>query len=169
MRILGIDPGLATVGYGVIDVHGPRDLECISYGCIRTASNLSMGARLRIIYDDMQELIRRYEPDQASVEKLYFKQNVSTGIQVAQARGIILLAIEQNEVPFEEYAPVQVKSRILGYGHAEKHQMQYMVANTLGLEKRPKPDDAADGLALAICHHYSAKNSKNIWLQGKVS
>ena len=79
------------------------------------------------------------------------------------------MAIEQNEVPFEEYAPVQVKSRILGYGHAEKHQMQYMVANTLGLEKRPKPDDAADGLALAICHHYSAKNSKNIWLQGKVS
>ena len=79
------------------------------------------------------------------------------------------MALEQHEVPFEEYAPVQVKSRILGYGHAEKHQMQYMVTNTLGLEKRPKPDDAADGLALAICHHYSSKSTKNLWLQGKVS
>ena len=159
MRVLGIDPGLATVGYGLIDTDGLRKIECISYGCIKTPANLSMGARLRIIFDDMQELISRYKPDQGSVEKLFFKQNVSNGIQVAQARGIILLTLEQHEIPFKEYAPVQVKSRLVGYGHAEKHQIQYVVANTLGLEKKPKPDDAADGLALAICHHYSSKNS----------
>lgn len=165
MRVLGIDPGLATVGYGIIDTNGIKDIECISYGCIKTPASLSMGARLRIIYDDMQELIARYQPDQASVEKLFFKQNVSNGIQVAQARGIILLALEQHEIPFEEYAPVQVKSRLIGHGHAEKHQIQYIVASTLGLQKKPKPDDAADGLALAICHHYSFRSTLSAGFQ----
>ena len=155
MRLLGIDPGLATVGYGVVDVLSGGQLECVSYGCIKTNASLSLSARLQIIYNDMGQLLDRYQPIEVAVEKLFFNTNVTTGIDVSQARGVIMLRIAQFESEIFEYTPLQVKSKVLGYGRAEKKQVQYMVQNVLKLKKRPRPDDAADGLALAICHYYS--------------
>jgi crossover junction endodeoxyribonuclease RuvC len=155
MIILGIDPGLAIVGYGVIKVRSRQDMDCISYGCIRTEAGYPVSTRLQVIYEDMLQLLERYQPDQVAIERLYFKQNITTGIQVACAMGVILLALQQKGLIPSEYNPNQVKSRILGHGHAEKHQIQYMVQKVLKLDEKPKPDDAADGLAVALCHHYS--------------
>lgn len=156
MRILGIDPGLATIGYGVIDARGPREMDCVSYGAIKTPAGTPIETRLNIIFEDMGELIERYKPQVASVEKLFFKKNVTTGIQVAQARGVVLLSLCRKDVPFFEYTPMQIKSRVLGYGLGEKSQIQYIIQRVLNLAEKPKPDDAADGLALAICHHYAS-------------
>ncbi|PCJ20749.1 MAG: crossover junction endodeoxyribonuclease RuvC [Candidatus Cloacimonadota bacterium] len=155
MIILGIDPGLATIGYGVIDVDKNGKMDCLSYGCIKTESYHSLSTRLRIIYEDMKEIIEKYSPKQVSIEKIFFNKNVTTGISVSHARGVILLAVEQSEIPITEYTPLQLKSKVVGYGHAEKKQVQYMVKNILSLEEVPKPDDAADGLALAICYAYA--------------
>ena len=155
MKILGIDPGLATVGYGVIEVLGPRKMECISYGSIRTQSHQAFPLRLRILFEDLKEILERYNPEEVAVERLFFSQNVTTGIQVAHARGVLLLRLEMDGKPLYEYTPLQIKSRVVGYGHAQKHQIQSMVQRILKLEKLPKPDDAADGLAVAICHYYA--------------
>jgi len=158
VRILGIDPGLATIGYGCVDILGAGKLRCVTYGCIRTEPYHSLATRLRIIHDDLSELIKLYKPSEAAVEKLYFNKNVTTGISVSHARGVLLLGLEQTGIPVHEYTPLQVKSKVVGYGFGEKSQIQYMVSKILNLSKRPSPDDAADGLALAICHHFSQKN-----------
>jgi crossover junction endodeoxyribonuclease RuvC len=155
VKILGIDPGLATVGYGVIEILGPRKMACISYGSIRTQSHQAFPLRLRILFDDLKEILERYNPEEVAVERLFFSQNVTTGIQVAHARGVLLLRLEMESLPLYEYTPLQIKSRVVGYGHAQKHQIQSMVQRVLSLEKPPKPDDAADGLAVAICHYYA--------------
>ena len=151
MRILGIDPGYATVGYGVVDYERNR-FHTVGCGAITTAPELPFAERLQAIYDDMLVLIDRYAPRQLSVERLYFNTNTTTAIDVAQARGVILLAARQKGLEIFEYTPLQVKQSVVGYGRAEKRQVMEMVKNFLGLSAVPKPDDAADALALAICH-----------------
>lgn len=154
MRVLGIDPGFATIGYGVIDTHPPSITECIAWGCIKTDAGLPLPARMQIIYEDFREILQRYNPDVVAMEKLYFKKNVTTGLKVSAAIGVMLLGLSQKGLPYFEYSPLEVKSKLLGYGHAEKNQVQYIVQKNLGLKEIPRPDDAADGLAVALCHIY---------------
>ncbi|MBR7070743.1 MAG: crossover junction endodeoxyribonuclease RuvC [Clostridia bacterium] len=151
MRILGIDPGYATVGYGIVDYVKNR-FHIVCCGAITTSPDLPFPERLHEIYQDMAALIDRYQPQQLSVEKLFFNTNTTTAIDVAQARGVILLAATVKQIPLFEYTPLQVKQSITGYGRAEKRQVMEMVKSFLGLSAVPKPDDAADALALAICH-----------------
>ena len=155
MRILGIDPGYATVGYGVVDFNAFR-FSVVSCGAVTTPANEVFSKRLKAIYDDLCFIIEKYKPECLSIEKLYFNTNTTTAIDVAQARGVILLAAENKELPVFEYTPLQVKQSVTGYGRAEKRQVMEMVKNLLGLEAVPKPDDAADALALAVCHGHSA-------------
>ena len=150
MVILGIDPGLATVGYGVISSEGGK-LKPLDYGVLETAAGLPLPQRLGKLYRGMQELLGHFQPDVAAFEELFFYHNVTTGIAVSQARGVLLLAVEQWGIPLYEYTPMQIKQAAVGYGHAEKQQVQYMVRLLLGLKQTPKPDDAADALACAIC------------------
>jgi len=151
MRIMGIDPGIATVGFGVIDSEKNK-LRLVSTGVIETPAHTSLSSRLDQIYDDTQELIRTFSPDVVSVEELFFKKNITTGIAVAHGRGVLLLACYKSGVQIFEYTPMQVKQAVVGYGLAEKKQVIYMVTSILGMKTPPKPDDAADALALAICH-----------------
>ena len=151
MRIMGIDPGIATVGFGVVDSEKNR-LKLVSTGVIETPAHTSLSSRLDRIYDDTQELIRTFSPDVVSVEELFFKKNITTGIAVAHGRGVLLLACYKSGVQIFEYTPMQVKQAVVGYGLAEKKQVIYMVTSILGMKTPPKPDDAADALALAICH-----------------
>ena len=155
MIVLGIDPGFAIVGWGVIDftanVHKP-----IAFGAITTDAHTDFNERLKIIYDDMTELLSRSKPDAVSIEKLFFTTNVTTGIQVAQARGVILLAARQAGVPVYEYTPLQVKTAVTGYGKARKSQVMEMTRKLLHLKEVPKPDDTADALAIAITHTQAA-------------
>lgn len=151
MVILGIDPGLAIVGWGVIEYKNTR-FRTLAYGSIQTPAGMRTEERLRAIFDGMNELISTYHPDAMAVEELFFNTNVTTGIRVAEARGIILLAAELHKVPVQEYTPPQVKQAVVGYGRAEKKQVISMVTMLLGLPKPPKPDDTADALAIAICH-----------------
>lgn len=150
MIILGIDPGTATTGYGIIE-SAKGQLRLIEYGCIKTSKSHSLPERLEEIYVDLTRLIRRHSPVKISVESVYFYNNVKTAIAVAQARGVILLCARQNKVSVLEFTPLQVKSNLTNYGKAEKKQVQYMVKTLLNLKSIPKPDDAADALALAIC------------------
>lgn len=154
MRILGIDPGYAIVGYGVLDYDNVR-FKVVNYGAIRTEPDTPFCGRLSEIYDDMNRLLDMTNPDCVSIEKLFFNTNVTTGIDVAQARGVILLAAAQRGIPVFEYTPLQVKVAVTGYGRAEKHQMQEMTKNILNLKEIPKPDDTADALAIAICHGHT--------------
>ncbi len=154
MIILGIDPGYATVGYGVIREDGHR-FQVLGYGAVTTSPDLPFEKRLEIIYRDMGELIDTYHPDYISIERLYFNTNITTGIEVAHARGVILLQATQKGVPFKEYTPLQVKQAVVGYGKAEKKQVMLMTQSLLGLSSLPRPDDAADALALAICLSHS--------------
>ena len=154
MRILGIDPGYAIVGYGVLEYEG-RNMRLAAMGAITTAADMDFNRRLMAIYDDMRVLIQQFKPDAMSIERLYFTNNQKTGIAVAEARGVILLAAVQAGIPIYEYTPLQVKSSITGYGRAEKPQVMEMTRNILGLKKTPKPDDTADALALAICHGHN--------------
>ncbi len=156
MRILGIDPGYATVGFGILDYQGMR-FRTVEYGAILTEAHTDFSCRLQQIYEDMQYLLERYRPQVLSIEKLYFNTNKTTGIMVAEARGVILLACAQNRIPVYEYTPLQVKSAVVGYGKAEKMQVMDMTRRILRLSEIPKPDDAADALALAICHGHCAK------------
>lgn len=156
MRILGIDPGYATVGFGILDYQGMR-FSAVEYGAILTEAHTDFCGRLGIIYEDMNYLLERYKPQCLAVEKLFFNTNKTTGIMVAEARGVILLAAGQHGIPVHEYTPLQVKSAVVGYGKAEKAQVMDMTRRILRLEEIPKPDDAADALALAICHGHCAQ------------
>ena len=151
MRILGIDPGFALVGFGVVDELNGR-LSAVDYGVISTPKEDKFAVRLQPIYDSMTALIKKYQPDAISIEELFFFRNQTTVIPVAEARGIIVLCGKQNNVPMYEYTPLQIKQALTGNGRAEKKQIQFMVKNILGLEKVPKPDDAADAVAVAITH-----------------
>ncbi len=151
MRILGIDPGLAIVGYGVIDVYGGK-ITPVDFGCINTPAGMPTHKRLNEIFIALSELIKKYQPDDMAIEELFFNTNITTGIRVSEARGIILLCGERNGVNIFEYTPLQVKQAITGYGRAEKRQVIAMVTSFLRLQKSPKPDDTADALAVAICH-----------------
>ena len=158
MIILGFDPGLATLGFGVIETNGHKH-KMIEYGVISTPPDMETPIRLRNIYTDVQTIIDKYKPDAIAVEELFFNNNVKTAINVAQARGALLAAASMKTSELYEYTPLQIKQAIVGYGRADKHQVQQMVMYFLGLDKIPKPDDAADGLAAAICHAHTAKMS----------
>ena len=157
MRILGIDPGYAIVGYGIVDYDKNR-FSTVGYGAVTTPADMPFSERLRDIYNDITEIIRRFKPDSMSIEKLYFNTNTTTAIDVAQARGVIMLAAVNSGVEVFEYTPLQVKQSITGYGRAEKRQVMEMIKSFLGLKSVPKPDDTADALALAICHGHSASS-----------
>lgn len=160
MRIMGIDPGYGIVGYGVLEYSG-GSFTPIKAGTIKTASDMEFLKRLRVIYLDMQGLIEHYRPDEIAVEKLFFNTNITTGIDVAQARGVTLLPAIMQNLPIYEYTPLQVKSSITGYGYAEKKQVQEMVRSMLHLAEVIKPDDAADAVAIAMTHGL-LQNSRNI-------
>lgn len=151
MIILGIDPGLAIVGWGVIDYSGGR-FKTLDYGAIRTPAEEPTERRLAGIYSELLKIIKQYNPAVMAVEELFWNTNQTTGIRVSQARGVILLCAEQNGVKVAEYTPLQVKQAVVGYGRAEKKQVISMVSILLGLKKPPSPDDTADALAIAICH-----------------
>ena len=157
MRIIGIDPGFAIVGYGIVDYDG-YNFKTVAYGAITTEAGTPFPERLKIIFDDIGTLLSRYKPDSMAIEKLYFNTNTTTAIEVAEARGVILLAAKLSGVNIAEYTPLQVKQSITGYGKAEKQQVIEMVKTFLSLKAAPKPDDTADALALAICHGHSAGN-----------
>lgn len=156
MLILGFDPGIAIVGFGVIKKQG-NIIKPIQYGSIQTKAGLEMGVRLKQIYDGAKEIIETYKPEAVSIEKLYFNKNVTTAMTVAQARGVLMLSAVEANIPIFEYTPLQIKQAIVGYGRAEKKQIQEMVKMYLNLKETPKPDDVADALAIAICHAHSAK------------
>lgn len=158
MITLGIDPGLATVGFGVVGSTRGNGLKAIEYGAVLTEAGKKTEDRLAEIYDNIDELCKTFSPDAASVEKLYFNTNEKTAINVAQARGVILLALTKNNVPIYEYTPLQIKQALTGYGRAEKKQIMYMVKSLLSLKAEPHPDDTADALAAAICHIYSSSS-----------
>ena len=155
MRILGIDPGYGITGFGLVDAQRGqfRLLRC---GAITTPAGMDFSARLEIIYEDMKELLKVAQPDVVAIEELFFGQNVTTGIGVAQSRGVILLAIRQAGLEVYQYKPMQVKQAVVGYGNATKHQVQDMTKRLLGLTAMPKPDDAADAIAIALCHGRSS-------------
>lgn len=155
MRILGIDPGIATVGFGVIDSQR-GELKTVNYGVITTPAHTSLSSRLDRIYSDMLELCEAFKPDAIACEELFFNTNITTGISVAHGRGVILLAGFRSGAEIFEYTPLQVKQAVVGYGRAEKSQVIDMVRRLLKLKAPPKPDDAADALAIAICHARSA-------------
>jgi len=155
MRILGIDPGIATVGFGVVDSQGGR-LGYVSCGIISTPAKTPLSYRLDLIYNDLNQLFETFKPDVISIEELFFNTNITTGISVAHGRGVILLAAYKAEIPVYEYTPLQVKQAVVGYGRAEKKQVIDMVRRILNMKNPPKPDDAADAIALAICHARSA-------------
>lgn len=161
MRILGIDPGYATIGYGVIDKLS-NGLSTIDYGVIETPKNESIPVRLAILNDALTSIIAKYKPDAVSVEELFFNTNITTGIKVAQARGVILLCAIKECGHLYEYTPLQIKLALTGNGRADKKQMQYMVKAFLGLKEEPKPDDAADALAAAICHAHTSTYNQRI-------
>ncbi len=164
MRIIGIDPGYAIVGFGVLDFDG-RSFSVVNFGAITTPAGMDFDKRLAMIYNDMNEILELYKPDALAIEKLYFNTNHTTAIDVAQARGVILLSAAQRFIPINEYTPLQVKSSIAGYGRAEKHQVQEMTRSILHLKEVPKPDDTADALAIAIAHgHYSSSSAYSTYL-----
>ena len=151
MRILGIDPGYGTTGFGLIESERGQN-RLISCGAITTPPGMDFSARLEIIYEDMRKLLETAKPDAVAIEELFFGQNVTTGIGVAQSRGVILLAIRQAGLEVTSYKPMQVKLSLVGYGNATKHQMMDMTKRLLKLQEMPKPDDAADAIAIALCH-----------------
>ena len=155
MRILGIDPGYGITGFGLIEADRGQS-RLLSCGAITTPAGMDFSARLEIIYEDMRQLLEVSKPDAVAIEELFFGQNVTTGIGVAQARGVVLLAIRQAGLEVTSYKPMQVKQAVVGYGNATKHQMQEMTKRLLHLSAMPKPDDAADAIAIALCHARSS-------------
>ena len=151
MRIIGIDPGYAIVGVGVVD-YVKNKFYPVKYGAVDTPAGTPFIERLEIIYDTVAEVIEQTKPECMSIEKLYFNNNQKTAIDVAEARGVILLAAKKAGIPIFEYTPLQIKNSLVGYGRAEKNQVQIMVRDALRLDSIPKPDDTADALAIAICH-----------------
>ena len=163
MRILGIDPGYGITGFGLIDAQRGQ-FRLLNCGAITTPPNTDFSWRLEVIYNDMTELLRVAQPEAVAIEELFFGHNVTTGIGVAQSRGVILLAIRQAGLPVYEYKPMQVKQALVGYGNATKHQMQDMTKRLLHLQTMPKPDDAADAIAIALCH---ARSSTSLLAQAE--
>ena len=163
MVILGIDPGYAIVGYGLINYNANR-FSVIEYGAVTTQAGEKFSSRLEQIFREVEDIILRTNPDVLSIEKLYFNTNTTTAIDVAQARGVVLLAATIHGIPIYEYTPLQIKSAVTGYGRSEKKQVMDMVKKILSLEKIPKPDDTADALAIAVCHAHSSGS-----LYGKIS
>lgn len=162
MRILGIDPGIATIGFGVIDF-SDREYKLVNCGVITTPAHTMLSARLEQIYDDMCQLLELFKPDAVSIEELFFNTNITTGIAVAHGRGVLLLACRKAGVAIYEYTPLQVKQAVVGYGRAEKKQVMDMVRRICALPSPPKPDDAADAVALALCH---ARSSTSLLYKG---
>ena len=156
IRILGIDPGYAIVGFGVLDYDGVR-FTPIEYGAVLTEAGTPFPERLKAIHEDVEFIFNKFKPDCMAVERLYFTTNQKTAIDVAQARGITVLSAATRNVPVSEYTPLQVKQSVTGYGKAEKKQVMEMTRQLLGLAQIPKPDDAADALAIAICHGHSTR------------
>ena len=163
MRILGIDPGYGITGFGIVDAQR-NNFQLLQYGAITTPAGTDFPLRLQMIYNDMTELLMVAKPDAVAIEELFFGQNVTTGIGVAQSRGVILLAIQQAGVPIFQYKPMQVKQAVVGYGNATKHQVQDMTKRILHLQSVPKPDDAADAIAIALCH---ARSSTSLLAQAQ--
>ncbi|MBR6551730.1 MAG: crossover junction endodeoxyribonuclease RuvC [Clostridia bacterium] len=157
MVIFGIDPGYAIVGCGIVRYEN-NDFRLLGYGAVTTDKDMPFNERLKKIYDDLTELLEKFKPDAVSIERLYFNTNQKTAIDVAQARGVIVLAVQNKGIPIYEYTPLQVKQSMVGYGRAEKTQVQEMTKMFLHLDKIPKPDDAADALALAICHGHASSS-----------
>ena len=155
--VIGIDPGTATTGYGLVRENEDGSLAAVDYGVILTPADLSMPLRLLELYQKLKEILLLHRPDSGAVEKLFFQRNVTTAISVGQARGVALLALAEARMTVGEYTPMEVKQATAGYGGADKNQVQQMVRALLGLPEIPRPDDAADALAVAICHLHSAK------------
>jgi crossover junction endodeoxyribonuclease RuvC len=162
MLVIGIDPGTASTGYGVVRQGENGRLELVAYGVISTPSDQPMSERLRDLHTELTDLLALHQPDSGAVEKLFYSRNVSTAISVGQARGVSMLAFAQANIPVDEYNPRVVKQSVTGYGGAEKSQIQEMVRSLLGMDVRPKPDDAADALAVAICHLHSAETRRRM-------
>ncbi len=154
MRTLGIDPGTAIMGWGIVEDDGAGGLRAVDFGVVTTPKELALPQRLQLLHRRLTELIARYRPDTAGIEELFFGKNVNTALSVGHARGVALLALADAGIPIAEYRPLAVKQAVVGYGHADKKQMQEMVRLTLGLPSIPRPDDAADALAIAICHAF---------------
>lgn len=161
MIVLGIDPGLATTGYGIIQKNGQKLLE-IDYGYISSPPGMSLSQRIFIVFESVLQLIKTFSPQALAVEQLFFCKNVRTAMQVGEARGAVLTAAAQQRIDVFEYTPLQVKQAVAGYGRAEKKQVQHMVCLLLNLSELPKPDDAADALAVAICHMQSYRFLKKV-------
>lgn len=163
MRILGIDPGIATIGFGILETSGNK-YRLVNCGVITTPAHTQLSDRLCTIYDDLSQLIEAYKPDAVAIEELFFNTNITTGISVAHGRGVILLACRKAGLMIYEYTPLQVKDAVVGYGRAEKKQVMDMVKRLCGLRAAPKPDDAADAVALALCH---ARSTTSILYNGE--
>lgn len=161
MRIIGIDPGYAITGYGVIEYEG-NHFKLVEAGAIETKAGVPFPIRLEKIYDDMMGLIAKYKPDAISIEELFFNTNTTTAIGVAQGRGAVLIAAAKTNTPIYEYTPLQVKQAVVGYGRAEKKQVQLMVQKILNLERIPKLDDTTDAMAIAMCHAHSYRFAEPI-------
>jgi len=157
MLVIGIDPGTATTGYGLVREEQDGSLTAIAYGVVTTPASKNFPDRLVQIHEALTQIITLHRPESGAVEKLFFQRNVKTAISVAQGRGVALLALAQAGLSVSEYTPLEVKQSVVGYGNAEKSQVQHMVRALLGLERIPKPDDAADALAVAICHLHNVK------------
>ena len=160
MRILGIDPGVATIGFGLVEAQRSA-VRLLQYGVITTPAGLPLSVRLHQISQDMSQLLEQLKPEEAAVEELFFSKNITTGIAVAHGRGVILLELERAGVPVYEYTPMQVKQAVAGYGGADKRQVMLMTQRLLRMQCVPRPDDAADALAIAICHARSATSLLN--------
>ncbi len=164
MIILGIDPGLATMGYGVVSYDGAK-VNPVDYGTIQTPAKVPLPRRLVMLYEGVEELIDRHKPDDVALEELFFSKNVTTGIAVGHARGAVIVALRRYTESLYEYTPMQIKQAVVGYGKADKHQVQQMVRVLLGLREVPRPDDAADALAIAICHAHSSRQRAQYKIQ----
>ncbi|MEW6503010.1 MAG: crossover junction endodeoxyribonuclease RuvC [Chloroflexota bacterium] len=156
MLVVGIDPGVATTGFGVV-----RDTRngilLVDYGIITTPADMPLASRLLMLHNELEKIIQLHRPESSAVEKLFFQKNVTTAIAVGQARGVALLTLAENQIEVSEYTPLEVKQAVAGFGSADKKQVQYMVKALLNMEKIPSPDDAADALAIAICHLHSVR------------
>ena len=157
MAVIGIDPGTALTGYGIIEELPDQSLQVINFGVIRTDPTDKPEIRLRKIFSQLNEILALYKPETGAVEKLYFQRNTSTAMSVGQARGVAILSLAEAGLSISEYGPVEIKQAVVGYGKASKNQVQQMVKILLNLQEIPKPDDAADALAVAICHIHSRK------------
>jgi len=157
MLVIGIDPGTAITGFGLVQENPDGSLIAVKYGVIQTSSDVDMPQRLLELHRSLQKILLLHRPESGAVEKLFFQRNVRTALSVGQARGVAILALAEQRLPVAEYSPLEVKQAVAGYGGADKNQVQQMVRALLGLQEVPRPDDAADALAVAICHLHTSK------------